>query len=179
MKERILILLIISIFISSCKNEKKEALEKEAKVDNSFNVSFDFILKKDDDIHLYYTTDGTLNFNENNSLWLPIKGSENAQTLTFSLPDDVIPTHLRVDFGAGINEQQSDVDIKSFTMKYYDKKVVANGLAFFDYFYINESNTKKDEGTTVLRRLDQKQSGGPMVYPQTLLTDKIKEMTKE
>ena len=32
MKERILILLIISIFISSCKNEKKEALEKEGMI---------------------------------------------------------------------------------------------------------------------------------------------------
>lgn len=178
MKKHILALLIISMAVIGCKDDKKVEEEKAPKVDNFFKVSFDLIIKKDDNIHLYYTQDGTLNFNEKNSIWVPLKGSETVQTITFNLPEDVVPTHLRVDFGAGINEQQSGVDIKSFAMNYFDKKVIANGLSFFDYFYINESNTKVDKGTSILQRLDKKQSGGPMVYPQTLLTQKIQEMTK-
>jgi len=178
MKKHILTILILSITFIGCKNDKKTEVKEEPKMDNFFKVSFDLIIKKDDNLHLYYTEDGTLNFNEKNSIWVAIKGSDNPQTVTFNLPPDVIPTHLRVDFGAGVNEAQSDVDIKSFTMNYFDKKVVANGLSFFDYFYINESNTKVEKGSTVLQRLDKKQSGGPMVYPQTLLTQKIQEMVK-
>ena len=178
MKKYILALLMISMSVTGCKDDKKEAEKTVEKVDNSFKVSFNLILKKDDNIHLYFTEDGTLNFNEKNSLWMPLKGSDAPQEISFSLPVDVSPTHLRVDFGAGVNEQQSDVEIKSFKMKYFDKEVVANGVSFFDYFYPNESNTTVVKGTSILKRLDKKQSGGPMVYPQTLLTEKISTMIK-
>lgn len=178
MKKHILAIFIISMSFIGCKDDKKVEEENAPKVDNFLKVSFDLIIKKDDDIHLYYTEDGTLNFNEKNSIWVHISGSDAIQKVTFNLPEDIIPTHLRADFGAGVNEQQSDVDIKSFEMNYFDKKVVAKGLSFFDYFYVNESNTKVDKGTTILQRLDKKQNGGPMVYPMTLLTQKLEEMTK-
>jgi hypothetical protein len=178
MKKHILAILIISMSFVGCKDEKKAEEEQAPKVDNFFKATFDLVIKKDDDLHLYYTEDGTLNFNEKNSVWAHVKGSDAVQAVTFNLPEGAVPTHLRVDFGSGVNEQQSDVEIKTFTMNYFDKKVVANGLSFFDYFYINESNTAVDKGTSILKRLDKKQNGGPMVYPQALLTQKIQEMTK-
>ena len=173
--KKIILAFILLAFIG-CKEEKKE--EKKVEIP-TFNVSFNLILQKDDKIHLYYTQDGTVNFNEDNSSWVDLKGSNTPQTITFKLPQDVFPTNLRVDFGSGVNELQSDVDLKSFTMEYAGKKVLAEGNKIFEFFYINESNTKRLEGTTILKKLDKKQAVGPMLYPHTLLTEKAKELVKK
>ena len=109
---------------------------------------------------------------------MPIKGSDKPQEVTFNLPENVIPTHLRVDFGFGKNVEQSDVDLKTFSIKYYDKKVEAKGTDILKYFYPFEAKTTIDAGTSVLKRAKKDQETGPILYPHILLTEKIKEITK-
>ena len=109
---------------------------------------------------------------------MPIKGSDKPQDVTFSLPDNVIPTHLRVDFGYGKNIEQSDVDLKSFSIKYYDKKIEANGVDILKYFYPFEAKTTIESGTSILKRAKKDQETGPILYPHILLSEKIKEITK-
>lgn len=46
------------------------------------------VVKKDDNMHLYYTQDGSINFDEKQSVWMPV-GNESAQEVTFKLPKDV------------------------------------------------------------------------------------------
>lgn len=174
MKKYLLSVLLLAFV--ACKEEEKK-VEKVVEVP-TFNLSFDLVMQKDDKIHLYYTQDETVNFNEENSVWVDLKGSNSVQTITFKLPEDVLPTNVRVDFGSGVNEEQSDVELKKFKMEYTGKEVIAEGDKIFEFFYINESNTQRLEGTTTLRKLDKKQVVGPMLYPHILLTEKAKELTR-
>lgn len=187
MKLRALIALTVFLTCLSCKNESDKTTSKtdstvteaEIEVDKDLlKVSFDLIIKKDDNLHLYYTEDGTINFNEKQSLWIPVKGSENTQNITFKLPKDVLPTALRVDFGFGKNIEQSDVELKTFSLKYYDKKVEASGVEILNYFYPMKENTEIILGTSTLKRLSKDQESGPILYPQILLSEKLQEITK-
>ena len=115
MKSKILFIALLSILIS-CKTDKKETedavtVETEKNVD-LFKVSFDLVIKKDDNLHLYYTQDGSIVFNEKNSVWLPVTGKESVQKVTFNLPKDVLPTHIRVDFGIGKNAQSTRRELR-------------------------------------------------------------------
>lgn len=183
MKFKAALLFITLLSIISCKENKTEdklnnesvAVEKDNSI---FKVSFDLVIKKNDNMHIYYTQDGTINFDEKNSVWMPVTGNENSQTVTFKLPEDVLPTAIRVDFGFGKNIEQSDVELKSFRMDYYGKVVEAKGVSIFDYFYPNKENTEIIPGTSILKRLKKDQESGPILYPQIPLSEKIKEMTK-
>ncbi|MBC7641039.1 MAG: hypothetical protein H7174_01675 [Flavobacterium sp.] len=181
MKFKILgsILLIVSML--SCKNDKSnpETLKPEVVTskDNFYKVSFNLIVSKDDNFHLYYTHDGSINFNEKESIWMPIKGGESVQTVTFVFPEAVIPTQIRVDFGFGKNELQSDVNLKSFKMSYRGKSMEAKDTDILSYFIPFEGYTLVTTGTSVLKRLKKDQESGPILYPKQKLSLRINEIT--
>jgi hypothetical protein len=183
MRKILFTVLLIVISLTSCKNDKVESDPKtdsklEEKDQNLFKVNFELIVKKNDNMHLYYTDDETLNFNEKQSIWMPVKGSESVQNVQFNLPLDVIPTHIRVDFGYGKNIEQSDVELKTFRMSYFGEKVEAKGIDILNYFYPMKENTEAISGTSTLKRLNRDQETGPVLYPHILLSQKIKEITK-
>ena len=88
-----------------------------------------------------------------------------------------MPTHIRVDFGLGKNETQSDVELVSFSINYFDKVIDAKGVEIFNYFYPNKTSTSVSDGTAILKRLKKDQDAGPMLYPHILLTKKLKEIS--
>ena len=49
-------------------------------------------------------------------MWMAIKGSEAPQDIVFTLPKDVLPTQLRLDFG--MTKDQAPIIINSFSMNY-------------------------------------------------------------
>lgn len=178
MKIRLIILGFAFLSLVSCKDDKPKGeaqpAAQEVKNEDFLKVSFDLIVKKDDNMHLYYTQDETINFDEKNSLWVPVKGSDNVQELTFNLPKDVFPTHLRVDLGYGKNEQQSDIELKSFRMKYGEKTFEVKDTIIFNYFYPNKDNTVVVPKTAILKRKSKDQGSGPMLYPHEPLTNQLK-----
>lgn len=183
MKIKSFIAIFALLAFTSCKKdaEKKEGTTETAitnqEVDkNLLKVSFDLIVKKDDNMHLYYTEDGTINFDEKKSIWMPVKGSENVQEVSFKLPENVLPTHLRVDFGYGKNEAQSDVELKAFRLKYLDKMFEAKDTMIFNYFYPNKENTVVPSKTAVLQRKSKDQPNGPILYPHAPLTEELKKI---
>ena len=186
MNSRIAVALICLFSMISCKKEVKPLdVEKEpvATIEQELDkellkVSFDLIVKKDDNFHLYYTEDGTINFDEKKSIWLPVKGGDEIQEVTFKLPENVLPTHLRVDFGFGKNEAQSDIDLKSFRLKYYDKIFEAKDASIFNYFYPNIDNTINPINTTILKKKVKDQEVGPILYPQETLTIELAKLMK-
>ncbi len=185
MKLRTLILFTVVFTFLSC---KKEAEGNENKTDSTtavvevdkdlVKVSFDLVVKKDDNMHLYYTQDGSINFDEKQSVWMPVKGNESAQEVTFKLPKDVFPTALRVDFGHGKNEAQSDVELKSFRLKYLDKKFEVKDTLIFNYFYPNKDNTIVPAKTAILKRKTKDQPSGPILYPHEPLTIELKNLVQ-
>lgn len=186
MKNRIVLVMIVIMSFFSCKNEgdskvveQNAANPKEEKADeNLLKVSFDLIVKEDDNMHLYYTEDGTIDFDEKKSIWMSVTGNDQAQEVTFKLPENVLPTHLRVDFGHGKNETQSDVDLKSFRLQYYDKTFEAKDTMIFNYFYPNLENTVVPNKTAILKRKAKDQPGGPILYPHEPLTIELQKLVQ-
>lgn len=173
--------LFLSVALFSCKDDKKTeevTAPKEEVKDNSFKVTFDLIAKKDDNFHLYYTEDETINFNEKQSVWVPIKGRETEQEVVFKLPENSAPTHLRVDFGYGVNKEQKEIVLKKFKMNYYDKSFEAKDSLIFNYFYPNKDNTILDNKLATLRRIKEDQSTAPSIYPHIPLTDELNKMVR-
>ena len=176
--KNILVILLLSLSLFSCKNDKKSEDKSTPKIENGFNVAFDLIAKKDDNFHIYYTEDNTINFSEEKSLWLPFKGSDAEQEVRFVLPEDVIPTNLRVDFGYGVNKEQSDIVLKKFKMKYFDKTFEVKDSLIFYYFYPNKDNTILDNTHATLKRIKPDQPTAPSLYPNTPLSEEILKMVK-
>ena len=104
MKNKFLLLLFSCFFtiLFSCKNETPiddlEVVTPEAaKVNlNFFKVTLNVIVKKDDDFALFYTTDGTTDF-KTAPIWQAIKGNSDVQEIKYNLPQNILPTQLRLD----------------------------------------------------------------------------------
>ncbi len=174
-------LLSIVFFALACKNEKKADgnIEKtEATIENDFSVSFNLIALKDDNFHLYYTEDGSINFNEEKSMWYPFKGSATDQEVKFKLPKDVIPTNLRFDLGYGVNKEQLKIVLKKFKMNYYGKIFEVNDSLIYNYFYPNKENTVLDKSSSTLSRVKSDSGSAPSLYPQITLSNEINKLVK-
>ncbi|MGV9002536.1 hypothetical protein [Flavobacterium sp.] len=182
MSIRLFITSVLVLTFLSCKNEKKNDIEnsieqKQNEDEKLFKVAFDLKVKDNENIHLYYTQDGTINFTEENSMWREIKGSGDFQEVVFTMPEDILPTAIRIDLGYGKNPKQSPVDLKKFKISYYNKTIEANGGIIFDYFYPTVENTKRIEGTNSVERLNKEEIAGPILYPNENLLTKIREIT--
>ena len=157
--------LLVTLFMFSCKNEPKT---DEPKTDvevksNAFKVTLNLLIKKNDTIHLYYTEDNTISFNEESSIWTSVPGKEQVQDVTFELPKDVFPTEFRVDLG--VNKENEKIIFKGFRFDYLDKSFIANENTLYNYFRVNTDNTNFDATTKELSRKDPKIAAGPCLYP--------------
>lgn len=179
MRNKVLFFLPL-IALLSCKNDVKQAEEAkpEQVVEKQFVVTLDLIAKKDDNIHLYYTQDRSINFQEVESVWAEIKGSDNVQQVVFKLPEDVVPTDFRLDLGYGKNIEQKEIVLNKISFKYYDKMFVASGANIFNYFYPNQENTIVDKQTGVLKRKVIDQPTAPSLYPHTTLEEELIKISK-
>lgn len=168
MKTRIILsILLVSGFFTGCKNDKSvDSLEvvKPVVVDNTFKVTLNVIVKKDDDFALFFTQDGSTDFKDA-PIWQGVKGSENPQQIKYILPQDVYPTQLRLDFG--LKNDQEDVTLKSVLLEYKDKKREIIGTELINFFRPDDSKCTFDPTTGVIKALvkeGKKQS--PSLYPQ-------------
>lgn len=180
MKSKLSLFLLIAFLSISCKKEgNTKPIDSEVSEDREdiFTAAFDLIIQKDDNMHLYYTTDGTINFTEENSVWFPVKGSTEVQEVFFSLPVGVVPSLIRVDFGYGKNEAQSDVELKKFQMRFNDKVEEATGTDIFKYFTPFEPYTEIIPQSSTLRRKNKNQESGPILYPLEAQSEKINQVT--
>ena len=178
--KKIVLFFLPLIALVSCKNDVKtnEDVKTPEVKNKQFIVTLDLIIKKNDNIHLYYTEDKSINFKEEQSLWAEIKGNNEVQQVVFKLPEDVLPTDFRLDLGYGENVEQTEVVFKKFTINYYDKNFVATGADIFNYFYPNKDNTIVDKPTGVLKRLKVDQKTAPSLYPQTTLEEELIKLTR-
>ena len=176
MKSKILVLLF-AFTVFSCKKEAAPVEVPKEKMPETFTVTLNVTVKKDDTFHLFYTEDNTINFDEKNSIWLELKGKDTPQELVFKLPESAIPTHMRIDFG--INKDQEAIVMNNFKMEYFDKSFEAQGPDFFNYFYPNLECTNIDKMKGLIIPIKKGSVyAGPMFYPQIALSEQIKSMMK-
>lgn len=171
-----LVVLFAALAIVSCKDEKAAQPEaaKPAEEQN-FKVVLDVVMKKDDALHIYYTEDGSINFTEENSVWAEVKGAETSQKVTFNLPEEVIPSQLRIDFGWA--KDQGEIVINSCEFKYYGKSWMVPGADFFKYFRPNEGNTIVNPANNSVKSLPNDGKVGPSAYPMETLAPELKKLT--
>ena len=138
MKTRIILsILLVTVFFAGCKKDNSvdslEVVKPEVKaVDNSFKVTLNVTVKKDDTFSLYYSEDGSTDFTKIPPLWMVVKGNPAQQNVVFSLPKDIIPSQLRLDFG--MTKDQEPIVINSFQMNYLQKEFKINKELISWYF---------------------------------------------
>jgi hypothetical protein len=133
MKITKVILIAMSVCFLGCKDQKEEVKTEEAPVvANNVKVTLDVTIKKDDDLQIYYTETTSTDFNEKESLWQHVKGSESPQKIVFNIPEDVLPTMVRLDFG--VSDNQEAVKFSGIEFEYYGKKFTSVGEDLANYF---------------------------------------------
>ncbi len=179
----IFIAALTAISIVACKNEPKTETTdapKEA-VKKNFTVQVDIVTDKQDDMPLYYTEDGTINFGGEKVVWNGIKAlPDKTQTVELGLSEEIVPTNIRIDFGAKQGEAQGDITLEKFRMSYYGKSFEAKGSDFLKYFIKNDSvQTVVDDakGTITIKR-NPKSKLNRFYYPQQSILDEIKKITQ-
>lgn len=180
MKTRIVLSILSAIvFFTGCKNEKSvDSLEvvKSEEAVKIFQVTLDVTVKKNDDFAIFYTEDGSINFT-GDPIWIGVKGSDTPQKVVFNLPENVIPTNLRIDFG--ISKDQDIMTVNNYKMTYAGKTFETPGATFFKYFRPNEQCTQIDkEKGLVIPVKNEGKYFGPSFYPEVLLSEEISKLLK-
>lgn len=170
MKNKLLLVSLCCFFtvFFSCKNEtpidELEIVRPEAAKANLdfFKVKLNVVVKKDDDFALFYTTDGTTDF-KTAPIWQAVKGSADVQEINYSLPQNTLPTQLRLDFG--LKQNQEDITLKSIVLEYKDKKREISGPELAVFFRADPSKCSFD-GSTIKAVVNNGVKESPSLYPQ-------------
>lgn len=176
-----IITVLFTFFFTSCKNESKtnEVNSSNPEKKQCFSVEFDVVTDKDDDFAVYYTEDGTINFNGDQATWGHVKGQSDPQKVLINLNEEIIPTDIRIDLGIKKGADQGDVTVKTIKMDYYGRALEIRGSDFFKYFQKNDSiQTVVDEAKgTITVKKNPKSTVTPFYYPHQILLDEIKKIT--
>lgn len=165
------------------KNTQKEAFlitDKTIEIatkTNTFSVEVDSYLSKKDAFALYFTEDNTIAFTSEKAVWVEVKKDHCRSNLYFELPEKIIPTNIRLDFG--INNKQDSVVVKKIKFNYKQNNFEIKGSEFFSYF--NQDSQFKTKIDSINKTLTIYKNGDvyktPYFYPTQLGNDKVKEIT--
>lgn len=174
----VLLGVLLSVVSISCKDDKKNEVQQDKKMVDPkelFNVELNLIVSKDDSLQLFYKDDSNNDWQDEKSVWAPVKGDVNAQKVQFFLPKDIIPNDLRIDFGN--NKNQKSIEVKNFTMKYFNKTFTVKDTMFYQFFQPNEQiNWDRKKATA---NFNYKQGiYDPLFFPRETLKGEILKIVK-
>ncbi len=176
----IIISTILMLTVLSCKNVNETKVVETPKevVKENFSLEVDVISPNDDDFCLFYTEDGSINYNADKAVWFNVKGKSETQKAIFNLKTEVLPTNIRIDFG--IKQDKGDVTIENFKINYFGKSFEAKGSNFLTYFKPNtvlKTDLDQAKGTIRIQK-DVNKPFTPAFYPEQALINEIKKITK-
>jgi hypothetical protein len=131
---------------------------------HSLELEMDVVIQKTDSINIYYSNSNSIDFNDVQSYWLPIKGSKKNQKIRFVFPDSIQPKQIRIDFGR--NKKQPEIILNKITFSYKEKNFSVKGEEIYHLFRVDESNTTIDKLFGSLKRKQPNQKVGPSLYPK-------------
>lgn len=174
-------LLIAGVFLlalGSCKEENKEEQTMvEAVPAETFDVDLSLVVKQDDSLQLFYRDESMADYEEQNSVWAAVQGSDMAQKISFKLPEDIVPEHIRLDFGK--NSKQDPIEVKEFSMKYYDKVFQVKDTMFYQYFIPNEQIEWDRKAAVAKPIVKEGTVYDPLFYPRGTLDLEIEKLVKQ
>lgn len=168
--------LLFAITLISCKEEKTTEEVKTVEKPKTFDVTLNMVVNQDDNFQIFYTDESTPEFDEKKSLWIPVKGSANPQDIIFNLPEEVIPSNIRIDLGN--NEKQIAMKLNSFKMSYFDKSYELKDTLILKNFIIGDQ-LKYDKATSTLTpNKGAATNYDPLLFPQDNLKEEIEKIVK-
>lgn len=168
-------LLLITVSLFSCKKESKEEVLKKPEL---FSLKLNAIVKKDDDFQIFFkeSADTQAPYEEVNSVWVGVKGNENAQDIVFNLPEGVYPTQIRFDFG---QKKQTEIVVNSLNVSFKEKAFNMKGSEFFNFFTPDENFVTIDKMGSKIIPVEQKDGKfDPMLYSTTDFTTELGKISK-
>jgi hypothetical protein len=145
------LVIALTVFTYSCKDTAKEEVKsQDADLSNVFVFSVECLVNKTDNFALFYTEDGSINFGDK-VMWKEVRGNETIQNVDFFLPKNVYPTQFRLDLGS--SQEQDEVQIKSITFKYNEKKRTIKGLEMGAFFRADYTKCSFDYNTGIVKTL--------------------------
>ena len=159
-----ILLLVTTLF--SCKNEsnsEKNSSSVQPELTKNFKVSLNVLVKQDDNFQIYYTEKTSSDFNEEESVWVEVKGSENPQDVVFNIPEDVLPTMFRLDFG--VNDKQEDIKLNSINIEYLGKSFKSETPLLANYFRPLDSTQVDVKNGLIKAILKDGKRVEPAIYP--------------
>jgi hypothetical protein len=172
--------LLTTLFVG-CKDEKSvDNLEVVQPVEknNLFKVILNVTVKKDDNLSLFYTTDGSTDFSKLPTIWKGVKGSDSPQKIEFELPEDVIPTQLRLDFGT--NEKQEDIVLSNVIFSYFGKERNIGCPELVTFFRADDNKCTFDHvsGLIKAKTVDGKKQFSSLYPHEEALGAELKKLTR-
>lgn len=178
MNYKILILGISAALFCSCKEEKQDKPEvKTSAPVETFDVALEAIIKQDDSLQLFYRDETMPDYLEQNSVWTAVKGSKESQTVKFNLPEDILPEHIRLDFGQ--NKKQDPIEVKGFSMEYFGKVFQVKDTMFYQYFMPNEQIEWDRKNGIAKPAIKEGKVYDPFFFPRETLILEINKLTKQ
>lgn len=122
-KINLVFLVLIMIFISSCK-ENDQTSKEDNQIDNQFNqikkdvfvVEMNITNFEKDVICLYYKDNTISYFNNDMAIYKNIEKNENSQNIVFELPEGFLPNDFRFDLSHENEKQSMIVNNIKFTL---------------------------------------------------------------
>jgi hypothetical protein len=146
--------IIVALFISCNDNKEK----------NETIITIETVIKRNDSIRVFYTTDETINFSEEQTVRKRITGSTKNQVIFIEIPENTKPKQIRIDFGSNIKNQE--IVLNKIKISYHEAKFEAKGEEIYRYFRPDENNTILNKKSGILKRKDSAQINGPSLYPK-------------
>lgn len=175
-------LLVLSLLLFSCKNEDKKVDESkegvaEKVMDTVFTITLNATVLKDDSFQVYYRKNDEKTFEEKNSIFTELKGSDKPQDIVFRLPEGVIPDNLRLDFGT--NKEQAEIKINKFKLSYFGKTFeTTSGSDFFNYMLVETKTASFDKEKATVKPLLVDNSYDPQSTSEKALYDQLQKIIK-
>lgn len=141
----ILLNLLVIVSLISCKDKEPEKPAEEVKA-NTFDVIVDLDIKKDDELILFYKDPSISYFDAKNTVYFGVKGKDTPQTVTFSVPEGILPNDIRLDISS--KKDQEPVKINSVTLSFEGRSFRINQQDLSKYFTPNEFITFDDASGT-------------------------------
>lgn len=176
--------LFLAILTVACKNEKESNNEDKKSPEElvpTYDISFTMVVPKDDVLQLFYTEDGSIVFGDDRSVRSIVKGSPNAQEVIFKLPENVLPTNIRLDFGD--NPEQGNIVLNNMKFSYLKNsfaKTFGPTEEITHYFYPQESQIKVNNAAMTIELLKPKgQPHDPLMWSNELLSEEMVKLYKK
>lgn len=146
MKNKILLLILSLALCFGCKKDNSVVTNNEQQ--KKIKVTLTAIIKTDDDFQLFYKEEDNVQnpFEESNSLWTKVKGSDKSQNIEFILPENILPNYFRLDIGK--NEKQQGITISGMKIEFLDKKIEINSKDFIENYFVHNSSVEIKDNST-------------------------------